>query len=143
MPQRKGCAEAAAGTSPRGAIGMYVRFLWLTLGLLATASGLAGAVLPLVPTTPFLLVAAYAFARSSPRLHCWLLEHPRFGRLIRNWQDHGGIDPRAKALAVIAMAGTFGLSWLLGVSDLVLAVQATVLAAAALFVLTRPNGPKE
>jgi len=119
---------------------MYARFLWLTVGLLATASGLAGAVLPLVPTTPFLLVAAYAFARSSPRLHSWLLEHPRFGRLIRNWQDHGGIDRGTKRLAVVVMAATFGLSWLLGVSDLVLAVQAVVLAAAALFVLTRPSG---
>lgn len=58
---------------------MPVRALWLTLGLVSTACGVAGVVLPLVPTTPFLLLAAYAFARSSPRLHNWIMMHPRLG----------------------------------------------------------------
>ncbi|WP_366554974.1 YbaN family protein [Aquibaculum sediminis] len=119
---------------------MPFRLLWLLFGLAATATGLVGAVLPLLPTTPFLLLAAYAFARSSPRLHAWLLDHPRFGPLICNWQQHGGIDRRSKRIAVGVMAATFALSWVLGVSSTVLIIQAVVLSCAALFVLTRPDG---
>lgn len=120
---------------------MRFRVFWLLLGLTATACGMAGAILPLVPTTPFLLVAAFAFARSSPRLELWLLNHPRLGRLTRNWQQHRSIDSRAKTVSVWVMGGTFAMSWILGVSSLILAIQAVVLGAAALFVLTRPSTP--
>ena len=75
---------------------MVPRVLWLLLGIAATGFGIAGAVLPLLPTTPFLLVATYAFARSSPRLHAWLMSHRQFGPLIANWQQHGAIGRRAK-----------------------------------------------
>ncbi|MDF2097435.1 YbaN family protein [Aquibaculum arenosum] len=119
---------------------MPLRLLWLLFGLAATATGLVGAVLPLLPTTPFLLLAVFAFARSSPRLHSWLLDHPHFGPLIYNWQQHGGIDRRSKRIAVAVMIGTFALSWALGVSGTVLIIQALVLNCAALFVLTRPDG---
>lgn len=121
---------------------MHVRGFWFLVGAAATACGVAGAILPLVPTTPFLLVAAYAFARSSPRLEAWLLGHPRFGRLIRNWQQHRGVDPTAKAVAVCVMGLAFALTWALGGSIALLAVQAVVLGAAAVFVLTRPSVPE-
>lgn len=117
------------------------RTLWLAVGLTATGLGLIGVVLPLMPTTVFLLVAAYAFARSSPRLHGWLTEHPRFGPVILNWHEHGSIDRKAKLMAVAVMALTFVVSWLVGVGDFVLGAQAVVLGAVAVFILTRPNGP--
>lgn len=118
------------------------RILWLLLGLVSTGCGLAGAVLPLVPTTPFLLVAAFAFARSSPRLHGWLVRHPRFGPLILNWQHHGAISPGAKRAALLFMGAALGLSVLLGVPGWVLAIQAVVMGCVAIFLLTRPNaGP--
>ncbi|MDG2479242.1 MAG: YbaN family protein, partial [Alphaproteobacteria bacterium] len=63
-----------------------------------------GVALPLLPTTPFLLVAAFAFARSSDRWHRWLREHRVFGPLIADWQEHGAIDRRTKLLSVLAMA---------------------------------------
>ena len=62
--------------------GVMIRIFWLLFGLLATGLAFAGALLPLLPTTPFLLLAAYAFARSSKRLHDWLLNHRQFGPLI-------------------------------------------------------------
>ncbi len=117
------------------------RTLWLCVGLTATGLGLIGVVLPLMPTTVFLILAAYAFARSSPRLHGWLTEHPRFGPLILDWHEHGSINRKAKLMAVAVMALTFGVTWLVGVGNLVLGVQAVVLGAVAAFILTRPSGP--
>lgn len=113
------------------------------IGLVATGCGIAGIVLPLVPTTPFLLLAAYAFARSSPRLHAWLVTHPRLGPPISDWQAHGAISRPAKTAAVIVMAATFLVSAALGVSATVLVIQAVVLSAAATFVLTRPDAPRD
>lgn len=97
--------------------------------------------LPLVPTTPFLLLAAFAFARSSPRLHDWLVTHPRIGPPIRNWRHHRAISPRAKMLAVLAMAAALGLSVWTGVAATVIAVQVAVMVCVGVFILTRPPGP--
>ncbi len=118
------------------------RTLWLCLGLAATGLGLIGVVLPLVPTTVFLILAAYAFARSSPRLHTWLVEHPRFGASIVNWQQHRSISRNAKWAAVTVMALSLAVSWFVGVGDLVLGLQALVLGTVAVFILSRPDGPE-
>lgn len=118
-----------------------MRLLWLSLGLIALALAIAGVVLPILPTTPFLLVAAFAFARSSPRLHAWLLHHRTFGPVIETWQQHGAIPRRAKKLAVAMIVGAFLLSVLLGLPAYVLGLQAMVLTAVTLFILTRPDGP--
>ncbi len=66
-------------------LGRSARYLMLLLGLVCTAVGIAGLILPLLPGTVFLLIAAWAFSRSSERLHLWLFHHPRFGRTIRDW----------------------------------------------------------
>lgn len=116
------------------------RSLWAILGLLSVAVGLAGIVLPLVPTTPMMILAAACFAKSSPRLHDWLWHHPVFGPAIQDWRRHGSIPKKAKAFAVAAMAMAFGLSLMLGVAPLVLGVQAVVLSVMALWILTRPSG---
>lgn len=118
-----------------------VRILWLTLGLASTACGIAGLLLPLVPTTPFLLLATFAFARSSPRLHRWLTTHPRLGPPIEDWRAHGAISRRAKIAAVVVMAATLSLSVVAGLSTTGLIIQAVVLCASATFVLTRPDRP--
>ena len=73
-----------------------MHYLWATLGLLCVALAMVGVVLPLVPTVPFLLLAAFFFARSSSRLHTWLLTHRTFGPLIVDWQSSGAIRPAAK-----------------------------------------------
>jgi uncharacterized protein len=120
---------------------MVMRPLWFVIGLIATACGIAGAVLPLVPTTPFLLLAAFAFARSSPRLHDWLLSHPMLGPPIENWRAHGAIATRVKFLAVIVMAVTLAASVIAGLDGWIILLQAGAMALAALFILTRPSGP--
>lgn len=116
-----------------------MRIAWLVLGIGATGCGIAGIVLPLVPTTPFLLVAAYAFARSSPTLHDWLVTHPRLGPTIADWRIHGAIARRTKVLAVTVMLLMLLGSWIAGLGPWLLLAQASVLAVASLFILTRPD----
>lgn len=118
-----------------------MRLIWLTLGGLFLVTGLIGVFLPVVPTTPFLLLAAGCFAKSSPRLHRWLLAHPTLGPPIRNWEENGAISPPAKRLAVGSMAAVFILSAGLGLAWPMLAAQGALIAAGCAFILTRPDGP--
>lgn len=118
-----------------------IRILWSGLGGISVGLGAAGVLLPLVPTTPFMLLAAYCFARSSPRLERWLLEHPRFGPAIADWRAHRAISSRGKMLAVVAIGLTFALSVVLQLPGWLLGVQALVLSAVSLFILTRPTAP--
>jgi len=118
-----------------------MRVLWLGLGGLFLGLGLLGVVLPVLPTTPFLLLAAGCFARSSPRLHRWLLGHPVFGPPIRNWEENGAISRRAKRLAAGSMVAVLVVSVGLGLPWKVLLAQAVLIAIGAGFVLTRPDGP--
>lgn len=118
-----------------------MRAVWLVTGLGCVGLGVIGAVLPLLPTTPFLLLAAFAFAKSSDRLHTWLLNHNIFGGLIDQWRRYGAISLRVKVVSVSSMAGIFGLSLALGVAPALLAVQAVVLITVAVFVLSRPLPP--
>jgi uncharacterized membrane protein YbaN (DUF454 family) len=117
-----------------------MQFLWAGLGLLCVALAMIGVALPLLPTVPFLLLAAFFFARSSSRLHNWLLSHRTFGPMIVDWQSSGAIRPGAKKAATLSVAAVFGLSVLLSVPSHVLIIQAIVLSAVMLFIWTRPNG---
>ncbi len=117
------------------------RPLWLLLGLTSLLCGIAGIVLPLVPTTPFILLAAYSFARSSPRLDSWIQAHQTFGPMIENWRRYGSIDRRTKRIALFLMIGAFGLSLAMRLPLWVLVAQGTVLVAVATFILTRPDTP--
>ena len=117
------------------------RIFWLIFGLVSVALGIVGAFLPILPTTPFMLLAAFAFAKSSPRLHRWLVEHPTFGPPVRDWQSHGAISRRAKLMAVGAMASVLVLSLVLSLRWEVIAVQAVAILGSATFILTRPDPP--
>ena len=117
------------------------RAVWFAVGFAALALAALGAVLPLLPTTPFLLVAAYAFARSSRRWHAWLVSHRVFGPIIRDWREHRAIDRRAKIVGVASMAAVLAVSVATGVGPVILVVQAVVLSASAAFVLSRPSPP--
>lgn len=86
--------------------------VYRTLGLLSVAMGVAGAILPILPTTPFLLLAAYFFARSHPEWEARLLAHPRAGPSIRAWRDHGAIPLGAKRFATLLLAISVVGGWL-------------------------------
>ena len=119
------------------------RAAWLLLGFTALGLGAAGAILPLLPTTPFLLVAAFAFARSSDRWHAWLMQHKVFGPLIADWQAHGAIARGTKIVSVVTMVAVLGLSIALRVPLTVLLIQAVFLSGSAIFVLSRPLPPEQ
>src|SRR5690606_6797076 len=92
-----------------------MRRLYLVIGLSFVALGFVGAFLPVLPTTPFLLLAVACFARSSPRLERWLLNHPRFGGALRAWREHGAIPRTAKLMATAGIA--FGFLFFLILSN--------------------------
>jgi len=100
---------------------------------------MAGVFLPLLPTTPFLLVAAWAAAKSSPRLHRWLYSHPRFGPVLCAWRDEGAVPTRAKLLATITMLVSWIILWLLGSPVRVLIFLALMFSAVLLFLWSRPR----
>ena len=118
------------------------RFAWQVAGFCCLMLGLIGIPLPLMPTTVFLLLAAYCFARGSTRLHDWLVTHRRLGPPIANWRRHGAISRRSKAWAGVAMIAAFGLAFVMGAPGYALALQAVVLVFVGLFVFTRPSPPR-
>ena len=120
-----------------------IRLLWLLAGLLAVVTGAIGVVVPLLPTTPFLLIAAFAFARSSVRLTSWLHEHPKFGPLIDNWHRFGSIDRKSKRTAITVIVATPVITYFIGAPWWALASQILVLSCSATFIMTRPLPPGE
>ncbi|HYJ97968.1 MAG TPA: YbaN family protein [Burkholderiaceae bacterium] len=90
--------------SPQAERARWQRVLWATAGALALVTGLVGIFVPLLPTAPFVLLAAFCFSRGSERCERWLLEHPRFGPLVRDWRERRAVPLRAKQLATVMMA---------------------------------------
>ncbi len=84
---------------PRAVTGLW-RILYIGLGLFFVGMAVLGAMLPVLPTTPFLLLASYFFVRSSERLHRWLLESRLFGPMLQDWHRHRAVRPRVKILAL-------------------------------------------
>lgn len=116
-----------------------MKSLWLVGGFIAVALAAVGVVLPLLPTVPFLLVAAFCFARSSKRLHHRLLSHPTFGPQITSWEKNGAIGRPAKWLASVSMFFSVVVSGLIGFGAIIIGIQAAVLIAVSVFIWTRPE----
>lgn len=117
-----------------------MRLVLFGLGWFCVALGVIGIFLPLLPTTPFMILAAGLFARSSPRFERWLLEHPRFGKPLIDWRQQGAISKRAKVLAVSMMTISFLALWFFSTAPLFVKIgTGIVLAGSASFVLTRPQ----
>lgn len=124
------------------------RTIYATLGWLAVAMGIAGALLPGLPTTVFLLIALFFFSRSSPRFEAWLLAHPKFGASLRRFRESGGMTRSIKRAALCSMWTAITVSATL----LVVASPKVALATVALgligtltivyLIRTVPDAPK-
>jgi uncharacterized membrane protein YbaN (DUF454 family) len=124
---------------PEPGAGPVTRWLLRALGVLFVGLGIVGAFLPLMPTTIFLILAAGCFARSSPKLDAWLMNHPRFGPVLRAWREHGAVPRRAKVMACAGMLTGFAV-FFFGVHPklwLAAAVGGALLLIAA-YVVSRP-----
>ncbi len=112
-----------------------IRALWLAVGLVCVGLGAIGIVLPILPTTPFLLAAAACFCKSSTRMYDWLLSNKWFGEYIRNYKEGRGLPMRTKITALTVMWITIGISTvfllhLLLPSQLILPLQIVMIAVA-------------
>lgn len=120
------------------------RALFFAAGWLFVVIGVIGIFLPLLPTTPFLLLAAWCFSKSSERFHAWLLDHPRLGPPVKDWQRYGVIRLWAKWLAT-AMMGVAILFPMVLIKVPVWAKIVTVITTTCVltFIWTRPSSPTE
>lgn len=125
--------DAPPAISPAAAL------FYRALGLAALGLGILGAFLPLLPTTIFLIIAAWAFGKSAPKLRARLYAHKRFGPTLRAWDRHGAIPPRAKVAALIGMGVSLGFVALTAKTPWVPVGVGVVLTFCALYVLTRPS----
>lgn len=116
-----------------------MKLLWALFGITSLAVGVVGMFLPLIPTVPLVLLAAFCFANSSEKLHNWLVSHRNFGPMIESWQARGAISTRNKQLATVSIAAVFALSLALSLPLWLLGVQAAVLSCVLIFIWTRPS----
>jgi uncharacterized protein len=114
---------------------IYLAFGWFSVGL-----AVMGIILPILPTTPFLLVAVWAFSKSSPELAERIRNHKTFGPFVRDWQDGGVIPLKAKILAMAMMTAASGYLWFYSRAPGWAAIAAiAAMVAAGVYILSRPT----
>jgi len=87
---------------------VFRKWLLIALGILSVALGMVGIFVPVLPTTPFLLLAAGCFVRSSPRLYNWLIHHKWFGEYIRHYREYRAITLQARAFTLVLLWSVIG-----------------------------------
>ncbi len=117
-----------------------MRYVLIAFGWFNVALGAVGLVVPGMPTTVFLLIALWAFSKSSERFRSWLYEHKRLGPPIRAWHEHGVIPARGKTAALAMMTLSLAIMAATGGWQLP-AIAAAVMVAVAVFIVSQPSRP--
>lgn len=115
------------------------RLLWRLLAILGLVLAIIGSVLPVMPTVPFLLVAAWAAGKGWPQLEVWMLAHPTWGPHIRHWRENGAVPRKAKVLACTMMACSGILIWFMPVPVWVRYLVDGTLLTVAIWLCSRPE----
>lgn len=113
------------------------------LAICSLGMGIIGVFVPGLPTTVFILIAAWAAARSSPKLHVWLIEHTLFGPILRNWEAGGFVSAKAKRAATLTMLVSVLFMLLAGVPLWALLFASTCMACVAVYLWRRPEPPAD
>ena len=119
------------------------RWAWLLLAYASLGTGIVGIFVPGLPTTVFILLAAYAASRGSTRLHQRLLQDPRFGPMIRDWQAQGAVGRRAKWLATTMMSACAVVMFLTAPKLWMAATGTAIMAVVAMWLWLRPEPSAE
>lgn len=114
------------------------RIIYMTAGAISLGLAILGAVLPLLPTVPFIILAAFCFGRSDPRIERWLLDHPRFGPGLRQWRERRAISRKGKIGATVGFAISIALAAIFSPFPWALAPVAAA-AIAGTWIWTRPE----
>lgn len=118
----------------------FKKLAFLFVGWTSLVLGVIGIVLPLLPTTPFVLLSAYCFSRSSRRFHHWLLNHKLFGPICRDWEQGGVIRLKAKILATVSIVLMLSLSFYLApVATMIKVIIAATVSLVLVYIWTRPS----
>ena len=115
------------------------RYALLVCGWSNVVLGVIGALVPGMPTTVFLIVAFWAFTRSSPRMRGWLYNHPRYGATLQAWDRHRVIPPRAKCLAMVMMTVSLAIIAIVATGWTLPVAVGGIMFAVSAFILTRPS----
>ncbi|MDE0960948.1 MAG: YbaN family protein [Planctomycetota bacterium] len=124
----------------------HLRFLWNGLGFVALSLGVIGIPLPVLPTTPFVILAAYFFSKGSPRYSRWIQQHKYFGPMVQNWMKHRSISMRSKILATVLIVVALSIPFYFMTEELNPPSKWATLILVAIgwcYIMTRPNGPQE
>ena len=119
------------------------RILYLTIAFISLGLGFLGAFLPILPTTPFAILSAYLFSKSSPRLHAWLLNSPLLGPVILQWEQHGVIRKRAKIFSTLMIIPLFAYTLIFVNVHMAIKILVSLIGISVLtFIWTRPSSPR-
>lgn len=113
--------------------------IFMFFGGLSLALGFLGMLLPILPTTPFLILSAYFFSKGSERAHSWLLSRPYFGKIIKDWENYGVIRKKAKIQAVLAILVFFTFSIIFTKLAFVKILLCLIGPAIIYFIISRPS----
>lgn len=121
-----------------------MKTLYILAGHICLLLGAIGIPTPILPTTPFLLLAAFFYSKGSEKFHKWLLEHPRFGPPIENWRKYGSISLKSKILAVsLVLINVSFPVFIIDVKPIVRIISAVCAVCVVTFISTRPTTPKD
>ena len=118
---------------------MIKKGLFLTFADFFLALAMVGVFLPLLPTVPFLLLSAWCAVRGSEKLHQWLLNHPQFGDMIREWEEHGAMSRRSKIVSITMITVSWFIMYALSVNPWVLGFLVVLFLGVGTYIITRPE----
>ena len=117
-----------------------MKYFYLTLGWLFFVTGVVGAFLPVLPTTIFMILALWAFSKSSPKFHNWLFTHKSFGPPLQRWQQYKVIPIKAKILAVVMISASMAILYLYPVVEINLTIVIeVVMLSVIIYILSKPS----